>query len=269
MRSWVDAKWSSTRAHEVLRPLGRGGLSQHSPDSAGVARSGRSDALVVGLSVRRMSDVFLAGRFLPSSSRAAWAKAPGTGLRVTWLGHSTALIEIDGYRVLTDPVWGPRASPSRLIGPKRFQPVPVALRALPPIDLVTVSPRPLRSSRLSDDSRAGEARRAIRHFARCRRASGSMGRTGATHRRARLVGDSQAQGCGLVGYRRAVAAFFRPRPARPQRHALVIDGDSILSPRRIFQRRYRLDDRVRNDPRAGGSVRSHHARSRRLPSGMG
>ena len=68
-----------------------------------------------------------------------WAKAPASGLRATWLGHSTVLIEIDGYRVLTDPVWGPRASPSRLIGPRRFQPVPVPLRALPPIDLVIVS----------------------------------------------------------------------------------------------------------------------------------
>src|SRR5580704_12198037 len=79
-------------------------------------------------------------RQLPSvSPRAAWSKAPGSGLRVTWLGHSTLLIEIDGYVVLTDPVWGPRASPSRLIGPKRFQPVPVALRTLPPLDLVIVS----------------------------------------------------------------------------------------------------------------------------------
>ena len=68
-----------------------------------------------------------------------WSKRPGTGLRATWLGHSTVLIEIDGLRVLTDPVWGSRASPSRLAGPKRFQPVPVALRALPPIDLVLVS----------------------------------------------------------------------------------------------------------------------------------
>ncbi len=49
------------------------------------------------------------------------------------------LIEIDGVRVLTDPVWGPRASPSRLAGPKRFQPVPVALRDMPPLDLVVVS----------------------------------------------------------------------------------------------------------------------------------
>ena len=69
----------------------------------------------------------------------AWARPPASGLRATWLGHSTLLIEIDGVRVLTDPVWGPRASPSRFAGPKRFQPVPVALRAMPPIDLVIVS----------------------------------------------------------------------------------------------------------------------------------
>ena len=77
---------------------------------------------------------------LPSvSPLEAWAQRPGSGLRATWLGHSTVLIEIDGLRVLTDPVWGPRASPSRLIGPKRFQPVPVPLRNLPPLDLVLIS----------------------------------------------------------------------------------------------------------------------------------
>jgi L-ascorbate metabolism protein UlaG (beta-lactamase superfamily) len=68
-----------------------------------------------------------------------WLKPPASGLRATWLGHSTVLIEIDGLRVLTDPVWGKRASPSSLAGPKRFQPVPVAIDALPPIDLVVVS----------------------------------------------------------------------------------------------------------------------------------
>jgi L-ascorbate metabolism protein UlaG (beta-lactamase superfamily) len=68
-----------------------------------------------------------------------WAHAPQSGLRVTWLGHSTTLIEIGGRRVLTDPVWGPRASPSRLIGPKRFQPVPVPLRAVLDVDVVVIS----------------------------------------------------------------------------------------------------------------------------------
>jgi L-ascorbate metabolism protein UlaG (beta-lactamase superfamily) len=77
---------------------------------------------------------------LPSVDPApAWARKPGTGLRATWLGHSTVLIEIDGLRVLTDPVWRPRASPSRFAGPKRFQPVPIALRALPPVDVVLIS----------------------------------------------------------------------------------------------------------------------------------
>src|SRR6266550_3009656 len=48
---------------------------------------------------------------LPSMDpRETWRRPPASGLRVTWLGHSTLLIEIDGLRVLTDPVWGPRAS---------------------------------------------------------------------------------------------------------------------------------------------------------------
>src|SRR5215469_18459277 len=77
---------------------------------------------------------------LPSVSPLdTWKKPPPSGLRATWLGHSTVLIEIDGLRVLTDPVWGPRASPSQHIGPKRFQPVPVPLRAMPPLDLVVIS----------------------------------------------------------------------------------------------------------------------------------
>jgi L-ascorbate metabolism protein UlaG (beta-lactamase superfamily) len=55
-------------------------------------------------------------------------RAPPTKtLRVTWLGHSTLLVEIDGVRLLTDPVWGERASPSTLVGPKRFHPPPIAI----------------------------------------------------------------------------------------------------------------------------------------------
>src|SRR4029077_15314353 len=67
-----------------------------------------------------------------------WRKRSASGLRVTWLGHSTLLIEIDGLRVLTDPVWGPRASPSRFAGPKRFQPVPVSHPGMPELALVVV-----------------------------------------------------------------------------------------------------------------------------------
>ncbi|QRK10448.1 MBL fold metallo-hydrolase [Archangium violaceum] len=64
---------------------------------------------------------------------------PATGLRVTWLGHSTTLIEIDGHRVLTDPIWSERASPLSWVGPKRWYAPPVALSELPPIDAVVIS----------------------------------------------------------------------------------------------------------------------------------
>jgi len=77
---------------------------------------------------------------LPSQSPlVGWQRAPETGLRATWLGHSTVLLELDGARVLTDPVWGERASPVSFAGPKRFQPIPVAIEGLPELDAVIVS----------------------------------------------------------------------------------------------------------------------------------
>jgi L-ascorbate metabolism protein UlaG (beta-lactamase superfamily) len=77
---------------------------------------------------------------LPSTSPLShWSRPSETGLRATWLGHSTVLLEIDGFRVLTDPVWGQRASPVTFAGPKRFQPVPVSIAALPPLDAVVIS----------------------------------------------------------------------------------------------------------------------------------
>jgi hypothetical protein len=64
---------------------------------------------------------------------------PTSGLRVTWLGHSTLLLEIDGARVLIDPVWGERAFPFTFMGPKRFVVPPLPLAELPPIDAVAIS----------------------------------------------------------------------------------------------------------------------------------
>jgi L-ascorbate metabolism protein UlaG (beta-lactamase superfamily) len=49
------------------------------------------------------------------------------------------LIEIDGARVLTDPVWGERASPVAFAGPKRFQPMPIGVEALPELDAIVIS----------------------------------------------------------------------------------------------------------------------------------
>jgi L-ascorbate metabolism protein UlaG (beta-lactamase superfamily) len=60
-------------------------------------------------------------------------------LAVTWYGHSSAVLEVDGYRVLTDPVWSRRCSPSRSVGPQRLHAVPAPLAALPAIDAVIIS----------------------------------------------------------------------------------------------------------------------------------
>jgi L-ascorbate metabolism protein UlaG (beta-lactamase superfamily) len=61
------------------------------------------------------------------------------GLHVTWLGHSTALVEIEGVRVLFDPVWSDRCSPTSFLGPKRLHPVPLPIEELPRIDAVVIS----------------------------------------------------------------------------------------------------------------------------------
>jgi L-ascorbate metabolism protein UlaG (beta-lactamase superfamily) len=60
-------------------------------------------------------------------------------LAVSWYGHATALVEVDGYRVLTDPIWSRRCSPSRTVGPERMHEVPVPLEALPALDAVIIS----------------------------------------------------------------------------------------------------------------------------------
>ncbi|NEC44467.1 MBL fold metallo-hydrolase [Streptomyces sp. SID8016] len=67
------------------------------------------------------------------------AAPPVSGLRLTWMGHSSVLAEIDGSRVLFDPVWGQRCSPFPFAGPKRLHPTPVPLAALGPVDVVVIS----------------------------------------------------------------------------------------------------------------------------------
>jgi L-ascorbate metabolism protein UlaG (beta-lactamase superfamily) len=73
------------------------------------------------------------------SPLALWPTPVSSGLRITWLGHSTLLLESDGVRVLTDPVFGERASPFSFAGAKRFHPVPATIAQLPPLDAVLLS----------------------------------------------------------------------------------------------------------------------------------
>ncbi|MFI9640581.1 MBL fold metallo-hydrolase [Micromonospora sp. NPDC051925] len=69
--------------------------------------------------------------------------APATGvadeLNIVWYGHASALIEIEGQRVLIDPVWSDRCSPSAAVGPKRLHEPPVRLDELPTVDAILIS----------------------------------------------------------------------------------------------------------------------------------
>jgi L-ascorbate metabolism protein UlaG (beta-lactamase superfamily) len=65
--------------------------------------------------------------------------SPASGLRITWFGHASTLIEIDGVTILIDPVWDERAAPTQRFGPKRFFPPSLALEDLPPIDVILIS----------------------------------------------------------------------------------------------------------------------------------
>ncbi len=72
-------------------------------------------------------------------SKDSFETQPASGLRITWLGHSSVLIEIDSKVILLDPVFSKRASLLPFVGPKRFHPTPVSIFDLPQIDAVLIS----------------------------------------------------------------------------------------------------------------------------------
>ncbi|KAI4879065.1 hypothetical protein NFI96_014965, partial [Prochilodus magdalenae] len=63
----------------------------------------------------------------------------GSSLRVTWLGHATVLLEMDGLVVLTDPMFSQRASPVPFAGPKRYRGPACTVAQLPRVDAVVIS----------------------------------------------------------------------------------------------------------------------------------
>ncbi|GAA5955265.1 hypothetical protein JCM3765_003265 [Sporobolomyces pararoseus] len=72
----------------------------------------------------------------------AWSK----DIKATFLGHACFLVEFPklpeeerGFRVLFDPVWSHRCSPSQLIGPARVAKPPIKLEEIPHVDAVIIS----------------------------------------------------------------------------------------------------------------------------------
>lgn len=88
-------------------------------------------------------------RWLLNRNHGPWTRqiiSPGPAprtrvddLRVTWVGHSSALIQVSQVNILTDPVWSERVSPFSWVGPKRFRAPGIRFEDLPPIDLIVLS----------------------------------------------------------------------------------------------------------------------------------
>jgi len=66
-------------------------------------------------------------------------RANGTAPTITWIGHSTFLVQLDGNNILTDPHWGDRASPVNFAGPRRLVPPGMDFQDLPRIHAVVIS----------------------------------------------------------------------------------------------------------------------------------
>lgn len=84
--------------------------------------------------------------FHPKSAVLPTVENDGRALRedrsdatLTWVGHSTLLIQFGGVNLLTDPHWSNRASPFSFAGPRRFTPPGLRVEDLPPIHLVLIS----------------------------------------------------------------------------------------------------------------------------------
>ena len=107
-------------------------------------RSAEDGAPVESIGARDVARRFLAERVqrVPGGEvplRTDGATLPDHGVHFTWLGHASVLVSLDGERVLFDPVWGERCSPSRHVGPRRLHPVPFPLEDLPEVSAVVIS----------------------------------------------------------------------------------------------------------------------------------
>ncbi|KAA3614871.1 MAG: MBL fold metallo-hydrolase [Calditrichaeota bacterium] len=68
-----------------------------------------------------------------------WLQQNKEEFSITWVGHSSFLIQIEGLNILTDPVWSERVSPVSFVGPSRLVKPGLAFDSLPPIDIVIIS----------------------------------------------------------------------------------------------------------------------------------
>ncbi len=82
---------------------------------------------------------FWPDQFNALTGPAPVARIPGDSVVVTFVNHSTFLLQTAGLNILTDPVWSKRVGPTAWLGIKRRRPPGLRFEDLPPIDVVLLS----------------------------------------------------------------------------------------------------------------------------------
>ena len=133
---------------------------------------------------------FLSTSFAPTTFHPPRNANDGAILRagemnpsITWVGHATVLVQINGVNILTDPQWSERASPVSWGGPRRMSPPGLAFEDLPRIHVVLISHDHYDHLDLDTVKRLCGARSAISGSARsqgmvCRERNDASGRNG-------------------------------------------------------------------------------------------
>ena len=189
--------------------------------------------------------------------------ADAAELAVTWFGHASALLEVDGQRVLVDPVWGYRVSPSPVFGPTRLHPPPMPLERAPAGRRHRHLPRPLRPPRPAD------RRALLRHAGRAVR---RPARASAQHLRKWGVPEERIveldwDGSTTVGGLALTCTEARHFSGRYfHRDTTLWASWAIAGPAApgLLRRRHRLHPGVRRDRRPARALRPHPAADRRL-----
>lgn len=157
-----------------------------------------------------------------ATTYADLAEAPATGLRLTWMGHSSVLAEIDGRMGALRPGVGRALFTLRLRRAQAAAPGAAAAGRPRPGGRGGDLPRPLRPPRYADDPRARRYRHGVRRPAGGRRPPGAVGRVPRPGARARLERDDEDR--RDQPDRHPGAALLRPRPAQPAAHPLGVLG---------------------------------------------
>jgi N-acyl-phosphatidylethanolamine-hydrolysing phospholipase D len=136
--------FTAVGAHGLdVRAAGITGPSTNAPRVAGRFRNPGSEYSYSML--ERTRRLFGPHRPKPTAGLAtltndgAYVRSNGHVPSVTWIGHSTFLVQIGGLNVLTDPHWGEMTSPVSFAGPRRLIRPGIRFEDLPRIDAVVIS----------------------------------------------------------------------------------------------------------------------------------